>query len=153
MERSRYDDACWAALTRAAQQALEHAYAPYSGYPVGAAALTTEGRTVTGANIENASLGITLCAECSLVADLFRTGGGRLAAFVCVDGQGQVLMPCGRCRQLLHEHRSPGLEVMGPRGPLGMEEILPLAFGPEDFGPGDFGPGDFGPASSGRSRS
>ena len=92
----------WAELTAAAKAAMAKAYAPYSKFPVGAAALTTDGRIISGANVENASYGLGLCAECSLVSELFRTGGGRLVAFACVDGHGEPLMPCGRCRQLLY---------------------------------------------------
>ena len=127
------DDAVWPRLREAAVQALARAYAPYSGFPVGAAALTEDGRLLTGANVENAAYGVTLCAECSLVSELFRTGGGRLHRFVCVDARGEALMPCGRCRQLLHEHRGADLQVLTPLGVRGMEEILPQAFGPENL--------------------
>ena len=106
------DESTWQRLQRAATEALEHSYSPYSRFPVGAAALVDDGRVVAGANIENASYGVTLCAECSLVSALFMSGGGKLVAFVCVDGHGEVLMPCGRCRQLLYEHRAPGLQLL-----------------------------------------
>lgn len=121
----------WEELTQVAQEALKTSYAPYSNYPVGAAALTEDGRIVSGANIENASLGITLCAECSLISDLFRTGGGKLVAFACVDGAGEALMPCGRCRQLLYEHRAAGMMIKSAGGIMTMEQMLPDAFGPE----------------------
>jgi len=111
--------------------AMRHAYAPYSGYPVGAAALVDDGRIVAGCNVENASYGVTLCAECGLVSQLLLTGGGRLVAFTCVDGDGELLMPCGRCRQLLHEHGGPELLVETPKGIRPMSEILPDAFGPD----------------------
>lgn len=127
------DDVDWDALTAAATAAMGRAYAPYSRYPVGAAALTEDGRTVTGMNIENASYGVTLCAECSLISALFASGGGRLRAFVCVDGAGAVLMPCGRCRQLLYEHRAPGLTLLTVSGLRSMDEVLPDAFGPENL--------------------
>src|SRR5260221_7666308 len=105
----------WPALREQAREAMTCAYAEYSHYPVGAAALVDDGRTVSGCNVENASYGVTLCAECGLVTDLHRTGGGKLIAFACVDGTGAPLMPCGRCRQLLFEHGGPGLLVdMGP---------------------------------------
>jgi cytidine deaminase len=123
----------WEALTAAAVDALPHAYVPYSGFRVGAAALTQDGRTVNGCNIENASYGITLCAECSLVSALMMGGGGRLAAFVCVNGERQVIMPCGRCRQLLSEHRAEGMLLMTPAGVLTMDEVLPQSFGPADL--------------------
>lgn len=121
----------WEELTQVAQEALKTSYAPYSNYPVGAAALTEDGRIVSGANIENASLGITLCAECSLISDLFRTGGGKLVAFACVDGAGEALMPCGRCRQLLYEHSAAGMMIKSAGGIMTMEQMLPDAFGPE----------------------
>lgn len=121
----------WAALESAAKSAMQNAYAPYSKFPVGAAALTTDGRIVSGCNVENASYGLTLCAECALVGDLHMSGGGRLRAFYCVDGAGNVLMPCGRCRQLLYEFRAPGMELMTTQGIKSMDQVLPDAFGPE----------------------
>lgn len=127
------DDAVWQRLRRAATAALEHSYSPYSHYPVGAAALVDDGRLITGANVENASYGLSLCAECSLVSALHMSGGGKLVAFVCVDGRGDVVMPCGRCRQLLYEHRAPGLELLTVSGVRGMADVLPDAFGPQDL--------------------
>ncbi|BAJ28839.1 MULTISPECIES: cytidine deaminase [Kitasatospora] len=124
-------DIDWAALREAAREAMRHAYAPYSKYPVGAAALVEDGRTVVGCNVENASYGLGLCAECGLVSALHASGGGRLVAFACVDGAGEPLMPCGRCRQLLYEHGGPGLLVELPSGVRPMSEVLPDAFGPE----------------------
>ena len=112
---------------------MANAYVPYSNYPVGAAALTDRGDVVTGCNVENASYGVTLCAECSLVSALFASGGGRLVAFTCCDGAGQVLMPCGRCRQLLWEHGGAELLVQTPQGVLPMTEVLPQAFGPDNL--------------------
>ncbi|MDR6637502.1 cytidine deaminase [Paenarthrobacter nitroguajacolicus] len=123
----------WEALEDAAKQAMERAYAPYSKFPVGAAALTEDGRIVSGCNVENASYGLTLCAECALVGQLHMTGGGRIAAFYCVDGQGNVLMPCGRCRQLLYEFRAPGMQLMTTQGIKSMDQVLPDAFGPENL--------------------
>lgn len=125
----------WDRLESAARAAMTRAYVPYSGYPVGAAALVEDGRIVAGCNIENASYGLTLCAECSLVSELNRTGGGRLVAFTCVNGQGEVIMPCGRCRQLLHEFRAPDMVLMTVQGVKTMDEVLPMAFGPEDMEP------------------
>ncbi|MGF6832729.1 cytidine deaminase [Paenarthrobacter sp. TE4293] len=127
------NDVDWHALEEAAKQAMSHAYAPYSKFPVGAAALTEDGRIVTGCNVENASYGLTLCAECALVGQLHMTGGGRLAAFYCVDGQGNILMPCGRCRQLLYEFRAPGMQLMTTQGIKTMDQVLPDAFGPENL--------------------
>jgi len=126
-------DLDWDALRDAARQALRHAYAPYSGYPVGAAALTEDGRIVSGCNVENASYGLTLCAECGLVSSLHATGGGRLVAFACVDGKEAVLMPCGRCRQLLWEHAADGMLIDTTDGPIPLTELLPRAFGPADL--------------------
>jgi cytidine deaminase len=121
----------WDALQRAAADAMRRAYVPYSGFPVGAAALTEDGRVVSGCNVENASYGLTLCAECSLVSQLNMTGGGKLAAFSCVDRDGNALMPCGRCRQLLYEFRAPGMLLMTPAGVKTMDDVLPDAFGPQ----------------------
>jgi cytidine deaminase len=113
---------------------MRHAYAPYSNFPVGAAALVGDGRIVVGCNVENASYGVTLCAECGLVSALHASGGGRLVAFSCCDGNGELLMPCGRCRQLLWEHGGAELLVDTPQGVLPMTEVLPQAFGPENLG-------------------
>jgi cytidine deaminase len=121
----------WPALRAEARAAMERAYAPYSNYPVGAAALVDDGRIVSGCNVENASYGLTLCAECGLVSALHHGGGGRLVAFACVDGAGKTLMPCGRCRQLLYEHGGPRLLIDTPEGVLTMAAVLPQAFGPE----------------------
>jgi cytidine deaminase len=121
----------WQALEAAAVAAMCNAYARYSGFPVGAAALTGDGRIVSGCNVENASFGLTLCAECVLVGNLQMTGGGLLRAFYCVDGSGNILMPCGRCRQLLYEFRAPNMELMTTRGIKTMDQVLPDAFGPE----------------------
>ena len=126
-------DVDWTALQEQATEAMRHAYAPYSRFPVGAAALVDDGRTVTGCNVENAAYGVTLCAECGLVSDLVRSGGGRLTHFVCVDGDGAVLMPCGRCRQLRWEHGGPDLLLMTVSGLRRMDQVLPDAFGPEQL--------------------
>jgi len=124
----------WTALHEAAVAALPHSYSPYSNFPVGVAGVTDDGRVLWGANIENASYGLTLCAECSMVSHLFATGGGRLVAVACVDGSGHPLMPCGRCRQLLYEHGGPDMQLMTPEGVLTMRDVLPQAFGPEHLG-------------------
>jgi cytidine deaminase len=123
----------WEALTSAATQAAQHAYVPYSHYRVGAAALTEDGRVVVGCNVENAGYGVTLCAECGMVGQLAITGGGKLRAFTCVNGDGATIMPCGRCRQLLSEHAGPGFEALGVSGVITMNELLPDAFGPADI--------------------
>ena len=123
----------WESLRVAAVAALGSSYSPYSHFPVGVAGFADDGRIVWGANVENASYGITLCAECSMVSQLFATGGGRLVAVWCVDGKGATLMPCGRCRQLLYEHGGPGMLLMTPLGVLRMDEVLPQAFGPHQL--------------------
>ena len=125
----------WQALREAAQEVMQRAYVPYSKFPVGAAALSDSGSIVVGCNVENASYGVTLCAECSLVSALITGGGGRLVAFTCCDAQGQVLMPCGRCRQLLWEHGGPDLLVDTSSGIRPMSQVLPDAFGPEHLHP------------------
>lgn len=123
----------WEALRAAARDVMSRAYAPYSQFPVGAAALVDDGRIVVGCNVENASYGLTLCAECAVVSALHVSGGGRLVAFACVDAHGNALMPCGRCRQLLWEHGGPGLLVETVSGIKPMTEVLPDAFGPDDL--------------------
>jgi len=123
----------WNKLKQGAITAMKKAYVPYSKFPVGAAALTDDGRIVSGCNIENASYGVTLCAECSLVSDLFRTGPGKLVAFYCVDKHENILMPCGRCRQLLFEHSAPGMVLETVSGIKTIEEVLPDAFGPREL--------------------
>ena len=124
----------WVALRSAAVTAMERAYAPYSKFPVGAAALVDDGRVVVGCNVENASYGLGLCAECGMVSDLARSGGGRLVAVACVGGDGQPLMPCGRCRQLLWEHGGADLLIETVSlGIVPMREVLPDAFGPDDL--------------------
>ena len=123
----------WDGLRAAAVAALDHAYVPYSNYPVGAAALTDSGRIVSGCNVENASYGLTLCAECALVGDLHMGGGGKLVAFVCVNRAKETIMPCGRCRQLLYEHSAEGMLLETVSGIRTIDEVLPDAFGPRDL--------------------
>lgn len=133
----------WAALRAAAAAVAGRAYRPYSGFPVGAAGLVDDGRVVVGCNVENASYGLTLCAECGLVSSLHATGGGRLVAVAVTDPDGRDLACCGRCRQLLHEAGGPDLLVNGRP----MREWLPGAFGPGDLDDG--GGGDGGPSGEG----
>jgi cytidine deaminase len=123
----------WDVLRETAIEALEHAYVPYSSFPVGAAALVDDGRIISGCNVENASYGLTLCAECALVSSLHMTGGGRLVAFTCVDGDGGILMPCGRCRQLLYEHSTEGMLLETVSGIRTIDEVIPDAFGPRQL--------------------
>ena len=126
----------WNELKDAAIAAMKNAYAPYSHYPVGAAALVDDGRIVSGCNVENASYGVGLCAECGLVSNLSMTGGGKLVAFYCVDGAENILMPCGRCRQLLFEHSTEGMLLQTVSGIKTIDQVLPDAFGPRDLAEG-----------------
>ncbi|MGP4112910.1 cytidine deaminase [Streptomyces sp. 4N509B] len=128
-------DVDWEALRLAAREAMSRAYAPYSRYPVGAAALVDDGRTVSGCNVENASYGLGLCAECGLVSALHATGGGRLTHFTCCDAAGRVITPCGRCRQLLMEHGGPGLVVDTRDGAVPLATLLPAAWALDDDRP------------------
>ncbi|ORA08528.1 cytidine deaminase [Mycobacterium asiaticum] len=123
----------WKLLRDNAIQAASRAYAPYSRFPVGAAALVDDGRIIAGCNVENVSYGLGLCAECAVVCALHSGGGGRLLALACVDGVGSLLMPCGRCRQLLLEHGGPELLIDHPDGPRRLAELLPYPFGPDDI--------------------
>jgi cytidine deaminase len=123
----------WDLLRDEALKAMKKAYVPYSKFPVGVAALVNDGRIVTGCNVENASYGLTLCAECGLVSSLIASGGGRLVAFACVDIAGNPLMPCGRCRQLLQEHGGSSLQLMTDQGVKPLSQLLPWAFGPQEI--------------------
>ena len=126
-------DIPWDELRDTAKKAMGMAYAPYSNFPVGAAAIVDDGRIVSGCNVENASYGVGLCAECALVSNLAMTGGGKLVAFTCVDGHGEILMPCGRCRQLLYEHSAPGMVLETVSGLQTIDQVLPDAFGPRQL--------------------
>ena len=121
----------WPALRAAAVEVAGSAYAPYSHLDVGAAALCDDGRVVRGCNVENASYGLGVCAEVTMAGQLRLTGGGRLVAVACRSGTGELLMPCGRCRQVIYEFGGPDCLVDSPRGPIPMTEVLPEAFGPE----------------------
>ncbi len=123
----------WVALRAAATAVMRQAYVPYSRFPVGAAGLVDDGRIVTGCNVENASYGLALCAECGMVSALHATGGGRLVAVACVDRAGEPLAACGRCRQLIAEHGGPGCLVDAPGGPRPISELLPGAFTADDL--------------------
>lgn len=123
----------WNALRRYATEVMQRAYAPYSEYKVGAAGLVADGRVVLGCNVENAAYGVALCAECGMISALHSTGGGRLRAVACVDGKGEPVMPCGRCRQLLWEHGGAECELLTARGPVSMAEVLPDAFDVTDL--------------------
>jgi cytidine deaminase len=123
----------WDDLRATAVTAAATAYAPYSHLQVGAAALCDDGRVVTGCNVENASYGLGLCAECTMAGQLRLTGGGRFVAVACRSGTGELLMPCGRCRQILYEFGGPDCLLDTPRGILPLRDVLPDAFGPDDL--------------------
>src|SRR5580700_6307461 len=123
----------WPELRAAATDVAGRAYAPYSRLRVGAAGQADDGRVITGCNVENASFGLTLCAECGLVSALHATGGGTLAAVSVVAGDGAPLVPCGRCRQLLIEHGGPGLLLDADGGPQELGTLLPSAFTGSDL--------------------
>ena len=123
----------WIALRDKAIDASRRAYAPYSGFPVGAAAIVDDDRIILGCNVENVSYGLGLCAECAVVCALHSGGGGRLVALSCVAADGAPLMPCGRCRQVLYEHGGPEMLIDHPGGPKRLAELLPDAFGPSDL--------------------
>lgn len=126
----------WNMLRHNAFDVMQNAYAPYSRFPVGAAASTLDGRIVRGCNVENVSYGLGLCAECVLVGNLCTSGGGRLLAVAVCDSRGEILMPCGRCRQLLYEHGGGDLLVDHASGPMPLSSLLPFAFGPDDLAAG-----------------
>ncbi|HTX81797.1 MAG TPA: cytidine deaminase [Streptosporangiaceae bacterium] len=123
----------WAALRAAATGVAARAHAPYSGLQVGAAALDRDGVLVTGCNVENASYGLTLCAECGLVSAQHAAGAGPLVAVSVVAADGAPLMPCGRCRQLLLEAGGPELLLDADTGPQCLGDLLPGAFTDSDL--------------------
>lgn len=126
-------DIDWEELRNEAIGAMKRAYAPYSNFPVGVAAKTADGRLVSGCNVENASYGLGLCAECGLVSNLVLGGRSIIKAIYCADAHGNALSPCGRCRQLLWEHSTPDTQFMTPDGPAPLSSLLPWAFGPENL--------------------
>ena len=139
----------WEALRSQARGAVRRAYAPYSDVHVGAAALVDDGRTVVGCNVENASYGLSLCAECGVASALAASGGGRLVALSVVAGDGACLAPCGRCRQILYEFGGPDLLVdTGELEPVTLGSLLPGAFGPDDLTSRAGAPGTAGPAGT-----
>jgi cytidine deaminase len=123
----------WSGLRAAATEVARRGYAPYSGLQVGAAGRTADGQVVLGCNVENASYGLTLCAECGLVCALHAGGGGTLAAVSVVAADGAPLLPCGRCRQLLLETAGPDLLIDTDSGPRALTELLPGAFTKHDL--------------------
>ena len=130
---SRQEEIDWGELRAAAIEASTRAYAPYSHFPVGAAGLVDDGRILSACNVENASYGLGLCAECGLVSALHASGGGRLVAVACVDARGEPLMPCGRCRQLLLEAGGEALLVESSDGAIELAELLPHSFSSADL--------------------
>ena len=132
-------DVDWEALRAAAREAMTRAYAPYSRFRVGAAGLTSDGRVVVGCNVENAGYGVALCAECGMVSALHSgattgaDGPPTLVAVTCGGPDGELLMPCGRCRQLLWENGGAGLVLDTARGLRTMDQVLPDAFGRDDL--------------------
>jgi cytidine deaminase len=131
------------ALQRAATKAAEHAYAPYSKFRVGAALLLTDGTTVTGCNVENASYGLTICAERSaVVTAVSEKGPGIKIRAIAVDNlNGAASAPCGACRQVLSEFALPDAVILFPVK-QGQErsfesrpffDLLPFSFGPGDI--------------------
>ncbi len=136
LSSSPVDAETWNRLRAAASDACANAYAPYSKFSVGAAGLTHDGRIVSGCNVENVSYGLTLCAECGLVADLCRTGGGRLVAVAVVSGSGAPCTPCGRCRQLLFEHGGAECLIDGDGTARPLSELLPGGFTPDRLAEG-----------------
>ena len=134
LRRRKPKDVDFPALRKVAIDAMRTAYAPYSKFRVGVAGLVDDGRIVSGCNVENASYGLTLCAECGMVSELCRTGGGRLVAVSCVDGESLPVTPCGRCRQLLYEHGGEQCLVETVDGHTTIGELLPGAFGPDHLG-------------------
>jgi cytidine deaminase len=132
-DRSPAEDPAWEELRTAAVEVMRRAYAPYSHFKVGVAGRVDDGRIVVGCNVENASYGVGLCAECGMVSALHASGGGRLVAVACVDQHGAALMPCGRCRQLLFENGGPDCLIDTVSGIKPMSEVLPDAFGPIDL--------------------
>ena len=123
----------WKDLRARAHDATNRSYAPYSRFRVGAAALVDDGRIITGCNVENASYGLSLCAECGLVSQLHASGGGRLVAVTAMHADGTILAPCGRCRQLLLEAGGTELMVDGASAPRPLGELLPDSFSIEDL--------------------
>ena len=122
----------WDELRRRARDMAGRAYAPYSGVRVGAAGISADGRIVEGCNVENASMGIGICAEVNLAGQLVASGGGRLVALAVVAGDGEPIAPCGRCRQFLYEFGGDSLLLDWTDGPLTLGALLPHAFGPAD---------------------
>mgnify|MGYP001268146736 FL=1 len=123
----------WENLRIKAKEVAKMAYAPYSNFPVGAAGLTDSGEIVTGCNVENASIGLTLCAECGMISELHKMNAGKLIAAVASNPEGEALAPCGRCRQLLIEAGGKELIVDGPGGPKSIVDLLVDPFTVDDL--------------------
>lgn len=128
--RHHVDDSDWDDLRTQARAMTSRAYAPYSGFAVGAAAVTTSGQVVRGCNVENVSYGLTLCAECGLVSDVVQHDAGKIIALAVVSATGEYCSPCGRCRQLLVEHCTSEALIDTPDGPMLITALLPGHFNP-----------------------
>ena len=126
-------DQTWSELHRLAVEAMKRAYAPYSGYPVGAACLTRDGHYYAGCNVENAAYGVDLCAECGMISDMVKAGSTGILAFAAVNGEEKPVVPCGRCRQLLTEHSTADTLLAMPTGILPLSEVMPFGFGPAEL--------------------
>ncbi|MCF2707385.1 cytidine deaminase [Arcanobacterium haemolyticum] len=126
-------DETWEELRRLAVEAMNNAYAPYSGYPVGAAALTEDGRWFSGCNVENAAYSVVLCAECGMISDVVRAGHPKIVAVGAVNGNGEAVVPCGRCRQLISEHVTPDAQIAMPQGIMPFNQAFPYSFGQDDL--------------------
>lgn len=127
------NEEAWTKLHDLAVEAMKQAYMPYSGYPVGAAILSADGRYFSGCNVENSGYAVGLCAECGAVSDMIKAGSSEIVAFAAVNGNEEAVVPCGRCRQLISEHSTPETLLAMPAGIMPFSEVLPFAFGKSDL--------------------
>ena len=131
-----------ALLVRAAREAADRAYCPYSEYPVGAAVLTVDGQVYTGCNVENVSYGLSNCAERTALFKAVSAGCREFAALAVAGGARQAAAPCGACRQVMAEFCAPDMPVFIARLQGGrvaattLDALLPLAFRPGAGAPG-----------------
>lgn len=117
---------------------MRHAHAPYSNFPVGAAVCDERGRVFTGANIENASFGLTMCAERVAIFAAIASGARRITAIAVCARHDNAITPCGACRQVMHEFCEPSAPVYSGPEPAAMRtvtvgDLLPHAFGPSSM--------------------
>ena len=123
-------------LVAAARRVRENAHAPYSGYRVGAAVLTTDGEVFTGCNVENASFGLSVCAERNAVAAAVAAGRSSFEGIAVVTSSSPAASPCGACRQVLSEFGDFPVvltDLEGGRRTTSVRELLPDAFLPESL--------------------